>query len=159
VSSVDLVPLTAEHAELIWTWAQDPDLRSLTGSWPVVPERAQVEGLVRDWIRDPAVRPFIIRLDGVPVGNAWLGHIDGVSASLGIAIADPAARGHGVGTEAMRLLLGHAADLKRVMLWLFADNARALAVYSKLGFRETGRGVRDGRETIEMVSEIAHRVG
>jgi RimJ/RimL family protein N-acetyltransferase len=154
---VELVPLAGEHADLIWRWAQDEDLRRVTGSWPIVPERSQVAEAVIRWARDPMVRSYIICADGVAVGNCWLGHIDGVSATLGIAIAEPDARGRGAGTQALRLLLAHAADLDRVTLWAFVANEGALAVYRKLGFQETGRGVRDGREIIEMVKSMTPR--
>jgi len=63
------------------------------------------------------------------------------SASLRISLA-PAARGHGRGTEALRLLLAHAFDplgLHRVSLEVYAFNERAIHVYEKVGFQHEGR--------------------
>lgn len=146
---VTLAPLTADDADLLWAWAQDRELNAYTGAWPVPPSPVEMDGMVSAWLRSDEVRAFTIRVDDRIVGNCWLGHIDGTSASLGINIASPADRGRGYGTQAMRLLLDEVGDL-RVTLWAYADNERALTVYRKVGFVETGRGERDGRETVEM---------
>ncbi|MFN8591609.1 MAG: GNAT family protein [Thermomicrobiales bacterium] len=63
-------------------------------------------------------------------------------AEVGIMIGDPAARGRGYGTEAMRLLLDYAftvAGLHNVMLRVFEFNAPAQRCYRKVGFKEIGR--------------------
>jgi putative acetyltransferase len=60
---------------------------------------------------------------------------------LGISVA-PSAHGQGVGSALMRALLEHAdrwANLMRVELTVFADNARAIALYRRFGFEEEGR--------------------
>jgi len=68
------------------------------------------------------------------------------SSEVGLVVGDQAAWGRGLGTEAMRLLLGHlfsTLNLHRVWLRVFADNARAIRMYERLGFRLEGRQ-RDG---------------
>ncbi len=47
----------------------------------------------------------------------------------------------GIGTEMMRTLieLGRSLDLKVLWLCVFASNKRAIHVYEKVGFKETGR--------------------
>ena len=73
------------------------------------------------------------------------------AASLGITIAAEA-QGQGVGHALMRALLSHADDwagLLRIELTVYADNARAIALYERHGFvREgllKGYGLRAGR--------------
>jgi ribosomal protein S18 acetylase RimI-like enzyme len=50
-------------------------------------------------------------------------------------------RDSGIGTEMMKTLVQHGKlwGLKALMLTVFANNARALHVYRKIGFVETGR--------------------
>jgi RimJ/RimL family protein N-acetyltransferase len=63
------------------------------------------------------------------------------SAELQIRIGEPDARGRGLGTEAVALLLRHAfadLDLHRVSLHVFASNAAALATYERCGFVREG---------------------
>lgn len=84
--------------------------------------------------------------DGQPVGLAGLHEPRAVwrrrhAMGLGISVA-PHAHGQGVGSALMQALLDHAdrwANLLRVELTVFADNARAIALYRRFGFEEEGR--------------------
>ena len=83
---------------------------------------------------------------GQPVGMASLHEPRAVwrrrhAMGLGISVAR-GAHGQGVGSALMRELLHYAdhwANLMRVELTVFADNARAIALYRRFGFREEGR--------------------
>jgi len=59
---------------------------------------------------------------------------------LGVAVLD-AYRGRGLGARLMRSVLAAARSrgLVRVALQVRADNARAIALYERLGFRHEGR--------------------
>ena len=60
---------------------------------------------------------------------------------LGIAVA-PSHQGQGLGRALMDRLLAWAdgwGAVLRVELWVYADNARAISLYSRLGFVEEGR--------------------
>jgi len=64
------------------------------------------------------------------------------TAELGITIGDPANRGQGFGTEAVRLVLDYAFTVLGVHnVWLDtpAYNVAAIRAYEKAGFREIGR--------------------
>lgn len=61
-------------------------------------------------------------------------------AMLGISVA-VAAQGQGVGTELMRTLCDYAdnwAQILRIELTVFIDNARAISLYQRFGFRVEG---------------------
>jgi RimJ/RimL family protein N-acetyltransferase len=63
-------------------------------------------------------------------------------ASLAIGIADPAALGQGLGTEAIGLVAAHAFGpmvLHRLTVRVLAFNERAIRAYQKCGFRVEGR--------------------
>ena len=82
--------------------------------------------------------------DDVFVGMVRLAPIDTAnrSARLGIGILDPARLGQGLGSEAIRLALAYGfdhLDLHRVSLTVLADNARAVAAYTRCGFVVEGR--------------------
>jgi aminoglycoside 6'-N-acetyltransferase len=128
-----IVPVRAEHAERLralrgtadvarwweppadgWPLAPEPDLHKLT-----VIVDGEVAGYVQFWEEpDPSYR-----------------HAD-VDIFLG-----PDAQGRGLGTETMRLILRHLIDERghhRVTLGTSVDNARAIRVYEKVGFRRVG---------------------
>lgn len=76
----------------------------------------------------------VVRLAPVDVANR--------SARLGIGILDSTRLGQGLGTEAIRLVLGYGfgrLGLHRVSLTVLADNARAVAAYTRCGFVVEGR--------------------
>jgi RimJ/RimL family protein N-acetyltransferase len=85
---------------------------------------------------------FVIEVDGSVVGSCNLFDIDHLARTgeVGIAVAGEA-RGKGIGTEALGLLVRFAfgrLNLRRVHLRTIAPNARALASYRKVGFVQEG---------------------
>lgn len=63
------------------------------------------------------------------------------TAEVGIVLAKEEHRGHGIGREALSLLLRYAFEtlgLRRVELAVFAENSRARLCYLKAGFIEEG---------------------
>lgn len=88
------------------------------------------------------------------IGTCAFSQLDGDngSALYHITIGRKTAWGHGYGTEATALMLGHAFDtlhLHRVGLSVFEFNERAIRSYRRCGFQVEGRARgaiwRDGR--------------
>ena len=78
---------------------------------------------------------------GAFIGNIELMDIADGAGELGIAIT-AAMQDKGYGTEAVRAMVDYGMDtlgLRRVFLKVFPDNARAIRVYEKCGFREFDR--------------------
>ena len=86
----------------------------------------------------------ICRLDDDrPVGSIDLHEVDyrNGSASLGIAIGDPADTGHGYGSDALRTLIDFGFDqlrLERIQLEVYDFNDPARRLYERIGFRHEG---------------------
>ena len=69
------------------------------------------------------------------------------TAELGICLA-PSARGAGIAFAACRLLESHlraSYQLRKLTLRVLADNAAAIALYHRLGYREVGRLIQHHR--------------
>jgi RimJ/RimL family protein N-acetyltransferase len=86
---------------------------------------------------------FVVDVDGAAVGSALLFDFDLFAghAEAGISLV-PEARGRGVGTQAMRLLVEFGfvrCNLRRIHLQAIASNAGALRSYEKAGFVVEGR--------------------
>lgn len=99
---------------------------------------------------------LVAERDGAVVGSAGL-HPAGLAlrrrhvAFLGISVATEH-QGTGVGRALMQGLVDYAdgwAQLLRIELTVFADNARAIALYERMGFVHEGRArayaLRNGR--------------
>jgi RimJ/RimL family protein N-acetyltransferase len=81
--------------------------------------------------------------DDRPVGSIDLHEIDlrNGSASLGIAIGDPADTGQGYGSDALRTLVAFGFDelrLERIALDVYDFNEGARRMYERVGFRHEG---------------------
>ena len=86
----------------------------------------------------PKPRRFAILRGRKVVGTCGLFGPWFSGAMLGIAIFDPDARGRGIGTYAVRALCDYGFQklrLRRIELGVYPDNASAIRVYEKCGFK------------------------
>lgn len=95
-------------------------------------------------VRDPARKSWAIELDGAHVGNIGLKDYapERPEAECFIELGEKSARGKGVGTRAMVLLLDVAfatLRLERIRLGVFEFNRPAIKLYRALGFVDDGR--------------------
>lgn len=78
------------------------------------------------------------------LGHVGLYRIDSRirSAEFAILLGDPQAQGRGLGKRCTRFMLDYGfleLNLHRIELTVLATNARAIALYERLGFRHEGR--------------------
>ncbi len=142
---VTLGPLLPADFELLFYWANDPDLARLNETYRPIGWKNYQE-----WFagvgKDPAQVTFAIRSyqsAGKIIGYVQILNIDAVnhSATIGLRIGDPANRGRGYGSEALALALDYCwkhLNLSRVGLAVFDGNQAALAVYRRAGFKKEG---------------------
>ena len=144
-TKIYLRPLEEDDAAVCHPWLNDPEAwRTLA-----VRGRPNTEARSREYIRalDPTrdqVFAIVTREDEQYVGNCGLHAIDAVDrhATLGIVIGRKECWGRGFGTEAVRLLCGHAFEtlnLHKICLASYATNERGLRMYASVGFRVEGR--------------------
>jgi aminoglycoside 6'-N-acetyltransferase len=128
-----IVPAGPEHAERLRELRAHPEVAHWWGrppdGWPLGPE--------------PHIERFAIVADGEAVGAVqfWEESDPGSRcADVDIFVA-PESQGRGLGTEAMRLIVRHLVEDRghhRVTLSTAVDNARAIHLYEKAGFRPVG---------------------
>lgn len=142
-----LRPVTVADAPGLVELLGDPESRRLTGTHGH--DGPDIEADAQRWYASVADRTDRLdlairaRSDGEFVGEAVLNELDEAnrSCSFRICLVGPRVFGRGYGTEATRLLLGHAFEtvgLNRVGLEVFAFNPRARRVYEKVGFVHEG---------------------
>jgi RimJ/RimL family protein N-acetyltransferase len=141
---VKLTPLRSADLETLFAWINDRELVVLSAPFEPVHEpdhRAWFDAIRR---RTDVV---VFGIRSMPtdelIGSCQLTRIDRRhrTAELQIRIGPANARGHGAGTEAVRLLLLHAfqdLDVHRVQLHVLATNLPAIRAYEKAGFRREG---------------------
>jgi len=127
-----------------YRWFNDPEVTEfLTARYPFS-HRQEREFL--ESVSTPGYHgaEFAIEtLDGAYIGGCGItaGRPENREGTLGIAIGDKSYWNGGYGTDAMRVLCRFGFDmmnLHRIQLEVFSENARAIRVYEKIGFRVEG---------------------
>ena len=79
---------------------------------------------------------WIAELDGVPVGSIACARRDAETAQLRFFLAEPEARGRGVGLALIRACLDFATErgYRRMMLWTCSGLTVSRALYERHGF-------------------------
>jgi RimJ/RimL family protein N-acetyltransferase len=143
---VSLCMVERADLPLFTQWFADYDLMRLLhpGAVRLVNEDAELEWFER-MQNDSRTWCFAIVVGAEQrlVGSCSLMNVEGKNrkATLGISIADPTARGQGLGFEAMTLLLEFGfleLNLNRIQLHVFGFNERAVKLYERLGFEREG---------------------
>lgn len=133
-----------------------PDYLAMVNDWERVgrligPRRDPIpEEKERRWVQKKLAEhaPLFSMLErdtGAFIGNVELMDVRDGAAELGIAIT-AAMQDRGYGSEAVRAVVRYGMDnlgLRRIFLKVFPDNARAIRVYEKCGFREYDRTADD----------------
>ncbi|MGW2488692.1 GNAT family N-acetyltransferase [Streptomyces sp. NPDC001606] len=159
-----LRPFTADDADAMWEIIGDPEVLRFTYE----PSTELTLDMVRSWYATRSAQPD--RLDlavtdaatGELLGEVVLHEVDPHSRNCTFrTLLGPRGRGRGVGTEATRLIVGHAFEqlgLHRVQLEVYAHNTRARRVYEKVGFVTEGVrrefALRDGEWADEVMMAV-----
>ncbi|MFJ6687453.1 GNAT family N-acetyltransferase [Streptomyces sp. NPDC091294] len=135
-----LRPFTTEDADVMWEIINDPEVVRFTFE----PSTELTLDRLRSWYgvrtADPDRLDLAVtdRATGELVGEVVLYEWDPSARSCTFrTLMGPRGRGRGLGSEATRLIVGHAFEqvgLHRVQLEVYADNPRARRVYEKAGF-------------------------
>jgi diamine N-acetyltransferase len=139
-----LRPLEPEDLDHIRRWANDPEVRRLTGEVRPM-SRADADAFYERVKEDQDRVWFVVVLkDGdVPIGEAGLLRMFPAwrTTDLSIVLGEKKYWGQGFGSEAIRLLLDYAfgcLSFHRVAIGVVGFNERAIHFYEKIGFKQEG---------------------
>ncbi len=141
---VVLRPVRVADAPALLSGMLDPEVARLTGThMKSRPEELERWYASRAEHHDRLDLAIVERATGECVGEVVLNDLDprNCSCSFRIALFGRRFFGRGLGTEASRMILGHAFDvagLHRVELEVYAFNPRARHVYEQIGFVHEG---------------------
>ena len=136
-SLVRLEPATAEHVPALAAIRRTPEVHEFWRGGD------DLDAAVIEDLQEPGSTPYVIEFSGRVVGwIQWSAEEDpdyryaSIDSSL-----DPAARGRGLGTDAVRRMARHLIEdhgHHRLEIDPAADNAAAIRCYEKVGFRPVG---------------------
>jgi aminoglycoside 6'-N-acetyltransferase len=133
VVSAVLEPVRPEHAERLRALRSSPEVARW---WDPAPPGWPLEA-------EPSLEKLAIVVDGELAGYIQFEEeLDETFRNADVDIfLGPESQGRGLGTEAMRMIVRHLIEERghhRVTLSTSVDNARAIRVYEKVGFRRVG---------------------
>ncbi len=142
---VTLRPVAGTDAATLQALMADPEVTRLTGSAHTssasVQDDYSLDQLIEIYTRwagssDRIVWVIVENATGLVVGESVLNDLDEGNLSCGFRIWISGATGRGLGTESVRLTVGHAfaTGLHRVELEVYDFNPRARHVYETVGF-------------------------
>jgi len=128
-----LEPVRAEHAEQLRALRSSPEVARW---WDPTPAGWPLSA-------DPSLEKLAIVVDGELAGYIQFEEeLDETSRHADVDIfLGPQSQDRGLGTEAMNMIVRHLIEERghhRVTLSTSVDNARAIRVYEKVGFRRVG---------------------
>jgi RimJ/RimL family protein N-acetyltransferase len=139
-----LRPLEKSDLSLLQIWANDPELRGLTGETRPASQSGMTEFFERVQT-DPLRVWFVIvtKENDQVIGEAGLLRMfyPWRTTDLSIIIGDKTAWGKGFGSEAIHLLLDYAfgyLNFHRISIGVVGTNDRAIRFYEKIGFKKEG---------------------
>ena len=138
---VKMIPVDGSHAKSRWEALSHPEV----SKWvfidlPVSYKKTQ------EWCDSVGKRSnradFCFEVDGVPAGFAGLVNIDAKSSVAELYIfLHPGFFSKGLGSEFLKCLLSYSAcelNLRKVFLFVTADNEKAVKYYERNGFEVEG---------------------
>jgi diamine N-acetyltransferase len=133
-----------DDLELLRKWANDPQLRALTGeTTPMTPAGAEeyLERLSHD--PDRVWFVIVLRDSGRVIGETGLLRMFPAwrTTDLSIIIGEKDAWGQGYGRDAIRLMIDYAfgsLNFHRISIGVVGFNESALRFYEKMGFQREG---------------------
>ena len=141
-----LSPVSKDSTESWTRWDNDLEVGIPLGSEPYTPTTIEttqenIESIIKEKIHGFDI--LEMETDHL-IGRCFLGSVDPVnrSARLGIVIGEKTHWDRGFGTEALQLLLDYAfsiLNLNSVNLGTYSFTERAIACYTKVGFKVIGR--------------------
>lgn len=139
-----LRPIRTSDVDDIMAWINDPDVTRNFANMSAAITREQELAWLEHVIASDTDRLYaVVDESGAYLGNAGIHKIywPARNGRLGLVLGAPGARGRGLGTQAMRLLIDMAfAELGLHKVWLvhYRTNTRMAHIAEKLGFTEEG---------------------
>lgn len=158
-TGADLRRLALGDIERVLQWRNLPDVAAYMYTDHAITETEHVRWFAGA-MTDESKRYWIIQLDGSPIGLANLYDIAPLHgrAYWAFYVADPAARGRGVGSTVERFVLRHAFEelgLDKLCCEVLATNEGVVKMHERYGFRVDGvlrKHVRKREDRVDVVT-------
>jgi UDP-2,4-diacetamido-2,4,6-trideoxy-beta-L-altropyranose hydrolase len=149
---VNLGNVNLSNCRLIWEWANDPDARAASFSSQPIPWEEHVRWFQAK-LEDPQCLFYLASNErGEPIGQ--IRHEMHGSESLISISLDAKLRGHGYGTEMIRLSCSkifELTEIRSISAFIKPDNNASVQAFLKAGFNDLGIETYQGKQAVHLV--------
>lgn len=139
---------------MLWAWVNDDGVRRASFDSEWIPWDSH-SAWFSARLADPATRLYVVEVEGRPAAQVRFDLRGSREAEISVSV-DPAARGRGVGTAAVRqacLRVAGETGVRSILARVKVDNDASLRLFEKAGFRD------DGTETVAGCNARRLRLG
>jgi UDP-2,4-diacetamido-2,4,6-trideoxy-beta-L-altropyranose hydrolase len=145
---------------LLWEWANDPDVRTVSFSTQPIPWERHLQWL-NSKLSDPnAVLYLAVDPEGTPIGHVRY-QIDGARAAVSISLAKPW-RGRGFGRTILAMAteeLFRTTNASVIDAYVKPVNAISFQLFTRAGFKQLANEMVSGQDAIHFVLEKKDSAG
>jgi UDP-2,4-diacetamido-2,4,6-trideoxy-beta-L-altropyranose hydrolase len=154
-NSIKLRPVKEEDCELLWQWANDPVIRSVSFSSEYISWSDHVQWFASKLGDQNCVFYIALNQDNVPIGQVRY-EITDKEATISLALAE-SFRGQGYGGNLILLgckKLGQNSVIERMNAYIKPDNLASIRAFVKSGFREVGKEIVYGQQALHLIKNL-----
>lgn len=150
-----LRPVREEDCELLWHWANDPLLRSVSFSSEYIPWTDHVQWFTSKLGDRNCVFYIALNQDDVPIGQVRY-EISEQEATISLGIGEPF-RGRGYGSQVILLScqkLRQDSAVKKINAYVKPYNLASIKVFFKSGFQNIGETIIKGQPALYFIKNL-----
>ncbi len=144
IKNIYLAPISKDDLEIMFEWINNKELVHFNDSYRPISFESHTrwyESIIQN--REVVIFAIKLKNSNKLIGTCQLVNIDLLSqiAELQIRIGEQEEQLKGYGTEAINLLLEFGwrdLNLRKIYLYVFSDNKKAISAYKKSGFMNEG---------------------
>lgn len=144
--------ISEEDCKLIWTWANDPEVRAVSFSSNAIPYEDHVTWF-ESKLHDPSCYFYIAENENLePVGQVRYDR-EGTEATISVSL-DRKFRGKGYGTSLLRLAsqkFFEISDVEVIHAYIKEGNEASLGAFKKAGFNSIGTSRKNKHQAHHLV--------
>jgi UDP-2,4-diacetamido-2,4,6-trideoxy-beta-L-altropyranose hydrolase len=155
-NAIKLRPVQEADCELLWQWANDPVIRSLSFSSEYISWSDHLQWFASKLGNRNCLFYIALNQDNLPIGQVRY-EIINQEATISLAIS-ASFRGLGYGRQIILLgcqELGHGSLAKKINAYVKPNNLSSINVFLKAGFQNTGETIVKGQPALHFIKILS----
>lgn len=154
-NSIKLRPVKEEDCEILWQWANDPMIRSVSFSSEYISWSDHVQWFTSKLGDHNCIFYIALNQDNLPIGQVRYELLN-QEATISLAISE-SFRGLGYGRQIILLgcqKLGQSSLAKKINAYVKPNNLSSVNVFLKSGFQNTGETIVKGQPALHFIKNL-----